>query len=192
MQALSSDFLIHPSLVTCCYDRRCMNSFSFLFSWIVGIERQNTMHISLLSFLRDLRYSWLWLNNAVFWEVTTCSLVEINRRFRWTCCFHLLSEDWGSRFDYLRLISHNVILFIVIYCNWTSPIDFLPSQPNFHCLPNGHTVRDIPTKILYLFMYLLPYPVYVPSISQLCIYLRSNPHYFKTESGGSGHGDLWT
>jgi len=38
----------------------------------------------------------------------------------------------------------------------------------------------------------MPYPVYIPSISQLHIYLHSNLLHFNTESGRSGRGDRWT
>jgi hypothetical protein len=34
---------------------------------------------------------------AVFWDIAVCSLVEINRRFRGTYCFHHQSDNRGSK-----------------------------------------------------------------------------------------------
>jgi hypothetical protein len=37
---------------------------------------------------------------AVFWFVAPCSLVEVHRRFRGTCCLHHRPDDGGRK--YLR------------------------------------------------------------------------------------------
>jgi hypothetical protein len=62
------------------------------------------------------------MTTAVFWVVVSCSLVEVNQRFRGTCCLHLHSS-----------------LLIVLMMEAASTSEMMETSTRLHCTTTQKT-----------------------------------------------------